>query len=573
MDKTVKVASEDVIKLILQYLKENRLSKSLMMLQEEAGVSLNSVPSVDSLVADAQMGRWNQVLDAVDTMSLSQETLFKLYDQIIRELVDLRESTLANAVLENAMPLREMEREHPEKYRILADLCKKRPAESREIYASSHDAPGQQPLTKDKRRAIVAEALKSEIDSVPPSRLTALLGMAMKWQHNVGIISSGDQFDVFRNTSTTATKGDEPCVKEVAKIIRFADNVHPECAIFTPNGQYLISGYVYDPALIKGCRSSDGFIEVWNWHLGKLDPDLEYQNKDQFMLHETLIVSLAVSRDSEILASGDKDGHIRIWKIATGECVRKMNNAHDGAVTCMTFSRDSTNLLAGSFDKTAKVHGLKSGKPIRTFKGHHSIVNAAIYSYDGTKVITGSSDGYVKIWDSRTTDLLKSFLAFTGHDPSSGLKPETPRPVNSILSLPYTGSDELIIVCTRSSSLSIYKLNGICVKHFSVEEAAGNNFLDVAGMLSYARYPWLCSVQETELGVLRRRGQLVVLLQQDRSPGTQLQGPREGRYRYRTSPAARCSSNVGTGRDHQDPLSLSLPGGRQTQIGDLWAPS
>ncbi|CDR95793.1 WD domain, G-beta repeat containing protein, putative [Babesia bigemina] len=481
MDKTVKVASEDVIKLILQYLKENRLSKSLMMLQEEAGVSLNSVPSVDSLVADAQMGRWNQVLDAVDTMSLSQETLFKLYDQIIRELVDLRESTLATAVLENALPMREMEREHPDKYRILADLCRKRPAETREIYASSHDAVGQQPLTKDKRRAIVAEALKSEIDSVPPSRLTALLGMAMKWQHNVGIISSGDQFDVFRNTSTTATRGDEPSVKEVAKIIRFADNAHPECAIFTPNGQYLISG------------SSDGFIEVWNWHLGQLDPDLEYQNKDQFMLHETLIVSLAVSRDSEILASGDKDGHIRIWKIATGECVRKMNNAHDGAVTCMTFSRDSTSLLTGSFDKTARVHGLKSGKPLRTFKGHHSIVNAAIYSYDGTKVITGSSDGYVKIWDSRTTDLLKSFLAFTGSDPSSGLKPETPRPVNSILSLPYTGGDELIIVCTRSSSLSIYKLNGICVKHYSVEETAGNNFLDVAVS---RKLNWVYSVGE-----------------------------------------------------------------------------
>lgn len=135
-----------------------------------------------------------------------------------------------------------MEREQPDKYRILAELCRKRPAETREIYAGPHGAGGSQPLTKDKRRAIVAEALKSEIDSVPPSRLTALLGMAMKWQNNVGIITSGDQFDVFRNTSTSATKGDEPCVKEVAKIIRFAENAHPECAIFTPNGQYLISG-------------------------------------------------------------------------------------------------------------------------------------------------------------------------------------------------------------------------------------------------------------------------------------------------------------------------------------------
>ncbi|GIX66116.1 WD-40 repeat protein [Babesia caballi] len=477
MDKTVKVASDDIVRLILQYFKENKLTKSLMMLQEEAGVSLNSVPSVDSLVADAQMGRWNQVLDAVDTMALSQETLFKLYEQVVRELVDLKESKLATAVLENAVPLREMEREDPEKYRILEELCRKRPLETREIYAG---ADGQHGLTRDKRRAIVAEALKGEIDSVPPSRLTALIGMAMKWQQNVGVISSGDQFDVFRNTSTSATKGEEPSVKEVAKVIRFAEGSHPECALFTPNGQHLISG------------SSDGFIEVWDWRQGQLDPELAYQQRDQFMLHDALVVSLAVSRDSEVLASGDKDGHIKVWKISTGECVRKMSHAHEGAVTCMTFSRDSTNLLTGSFDKLAKIHGLKSGKSFKTFKGHHSIVNAAVYSYDGSRVITGSSDGYVKVWDSRTTDLLKSFLAYAAHDPSSRVKAEAPRPVNSIVTLPYTGSDELVMVCTRSSSLSVYKLNGICVRHYSVE-ATDDNFLDVAVS---RKLNWVYSVGE-----------------------------------------------------------------------------
>ncbi|KAK1934874.1 WD domain, G-beta repeat containing protein [Babesia divergens] len=480
MDKTVSVASDDIIRLILQFLKENKLMKSLLMLQEESGVSLTSVPSVDSLVADAQMGRWNQVLDAVDTMKLSSETMFKLFDQVVRELVDLKESKLATSMLENATPLREMEREEPENYRILAELCRKRPTETREIYAGPLGVDSQQHLTKDKRRAIVAEALKRDIDSVPPSRLTALIAMAMKWQQHVGIISNYEQFDVFRNTSTSYTKGAEPSVKEVGKIIKFAEQSHPECAIFTPNGQYMISG------------SSDGFIEVWNWNLGKLDPDLEYQHKDQFMVHETLVVSLAVSRDSEILASGDKDGHVKVWKIATGECMRKMNYAHEGAVTCMTFSMDSTTLLTGSFDRTARIHGLKSGKPLRTFKGHNSIVNAAIYSYDGTKVITGSSDGYVKIWDSRTTDLLKSFLAFTGHDPSNHIKSDTPRPINSIMNMPYSGGDELIMVCTRSSSLSVYKLNGICVKHYSIEDS-GHNFLDVAVS---RRLNWVYAVGE-----------------------------------------------------------------------------
>lgn len=477
MDKSVNVASDDVIRLILQYLKENKLLKSVLMLQEESGVSLNSVPNVDSLVTDTQMGRWNQVLDAVDTMKLSQETLFKLYDQVVRELVDLREAKLATSMMENAIPLREMEREDSENHRRLQELCRKRPLETRDIYAGADE---QQHLTKDKRRALVSEALKSEIDSIPPSRLVALIGMAMKWQHHVGIISNYGEFDAFRNTSVSAIKGEEANIKEVAKVIRFADKSHPECAVFTPNGEYLISG------------SSDGFIEVWNWKLGQLDPDLDYQNKDQFMIHDTLIVSLAVSRDSEVLASGDKDGHIKIWKISTGECLRKMNNAHEGAVTCITFSMDSTTILSGSFDKTARIHGLKSGKPLKTFKGHSSIVNAAIYSFDGTKVITGSSDGYIKIWDSRTTDLIKSFVACTAAEPTGNMKSDVPKPVNNILNLPYTGVDELILVCTRSSSLSVYKFNGICVKSYTAE-GDDSNFLDVA---ISRRQNWVYAVGE-----------------------------------------------------------------------------
>jgi WD40 repeat-containing protein SMU1 len=172
------------------------------------------------------------------------------------------------------------------------------------------------------------------------------------------------------------------------------------------------------------------------------------------MLHSTAILALAVSRDSELLASGSADGAVKVWRILTGACVRRYDAAHSGAVTSLSFSRDSAHVLSSSLDGTARIHGLKSGRMLRELRGHDGFVHCAAYSSDCEHVATGSADGTMRVWAARTGETLVVVRV-----PSGGGGP-TPA-VLGVSFLPQTtGSPQLLLLCLGSDRLQLATLGG-----------------------------------------------------------------------------------------------------------------
>ena len=93
------VDAADVVKVVLQFLKENSLTASLQALQDESQVALNTVENLDGLVADVQQGRWDAVMSTIATLKLSPKLLEELYEQLVLEMIELRELDTAKQLL------------------------------------------------------------------------------------------------------------------------------------------------------------------------------------------------------------------------------------------------------------------------------------------------------------------------------------------------------------------------------------------------------------------------------------------------------------------------------------------
>ena len=81
----------------------------------------------------------------------------------------------------------------------------------------------------------------------------------------------------------------------------------------------------------------------------------------------TGVTSVAWSADGRV-CSGSRDKSVRVWDVASGECVRTLSG-HTDHVTSVACSADG-RVCTGSYDGSVRVWDVASGECVQTLSGH-----------------------------------------------------------------------------------------------------------------------------------------------------------------------------------------------------------
>ncbi|MEK8021649.1 MAG: caspase family protein [Candidatus Parabeggiatoa sp.] len=202
-----------------------------------------------------------------------------------------------------------------------------------------------------------------------------------------------ETFNIFMSTSTTVRLWDANSGKLSTTLKGYKDDI--DYVVFSPNSKIVITNSTRN--------SSNHTVYLWDTYTGILLKPL---------VHEDNITHAVFSPDGKIILTTSWDKTASLWDVNSGK-VLKILAGHEDYVNYAEFSPNGKTVLTASSDNTARLWNIDNGKALKILTGHKGVVNHAVFSPDGKVVLTASSDKTARLWD---VDSGKTLKTFAGHE-------------------------------------------------------------------------------------------------------------------------------------------------------------
>ncbi|GJJ07566.1 hypothetical protein Clacol_001769 [Clathrus columnatus] len=188
-------------------------------------------------------------------------------------------------------------------------------------------------------------------------------------------------------------------------------------ATFTAHTDYVRAGVVSqsNPHLVL-TGSYDSTVRLFDSRTGECEMIMGRGSTSSSVPVEQVLMfpsgSVALSSSGPIL---------RVWDIvAGGRCLRALSN-HQKTITALTFDSKSTRLLTGSLDQMVKVYDVSTYKVVHTMRYPSSILCLGI-SPDDTHIAAGMSDGTLSVRrrDPKASEAVSTDMAISAEALQSG---------------------------------------------------------------------------------------------------------------------------------------------------------
>ena len=184
--------------------------------------------------------------------------------------------------------------------------------------------------------------------------------------------------------------------------------------------------------------------------------------RSEFTGHAIPVNCVAVSSDGAKLVTGGRlteDGaNLTVWDVVNGvEIWSKTthlarNKKTSGNVDAAAFSPDGRRIVTGGLDQTLRLWDAETGEQLKIFEGHTDAVECVAFSPDGKHIASGSRDETVRLWrvDGNLERTLRGQHGFVD---SVSFSPDGSRLVSS-------GFDGVVRVWDLQSAEELHSLAG-----------------------------------------------------------------------------------------------------------------